>query len=437
MKSDPISSIVANNLCTGCGACAGVYPTAIKMVEDPINGKRPVVEDTELGRLVSQQAAKICAGASYDWSRLETKDKLDDDWGPILGVWEGWAVWHDIRFRGSSGGAVTALSEFAISSGLVDGIAHTAADPSDPRVNTTVVSQNRNELMRGAGSRYAQASPAEALGALFSKPQKLGFVGKPCDIASIYKAKEELDGRDRIPLTIAIFCAGAPNLYATTDLLSELQVPTNAKLVNLSYRGNGWPGKMRAVWQDKFGKQHQSKSISYSQGWGGILQSGRRWRCRVCADHTGAFADISVGDPWHAPPTNENEAGRSLIIARTPAGVRLIENAIKAGVLIAERRSRGIIEDSQPNLKVALGAVWGRTYAMRVVGLPAPKTHGQKLFRSWIQATAKRKFQSLAGTWKRILRDKLWKPVNISSDFNDSAEHVLQVERVTAQRAVS
>ena len=41
--------------------------------------------------------------------------------------------------------------------------------------------------------------------------------------------------------------------------------------------------------------------------WGGTLQAHRRWRCRVCADHTGAFADISVGDPWHAAPEGDED----------------------------------------------------------------------------------------------------------------------------------
>ena len=64
----------------------------------------------------------------------------------------------------------------------------------------------------------------------------------------------------------------------------------------------------------------RTASTSYEEGWGDILQKHTQWRCRVCADHTGAFADISVGDPWHAPPEGDTDAGRSLIVARTPRG---------------------------------------------------------------------------------------------------------------------
>jgi coenzyme F420 hydrogenase subunit beta len=129
------------------------------------------------------------------------------------------------------------------------------------------------------------------------------------------------------------------------------------------------------------GTRHtSSEGIPYAEGWGRILQAERRWRCRVCADHTGAFADISVGDPWHAPPEGDTDAGRSLIVARTPRGRAFVEAAIAAGVLVAETRGRDVIAAAQPNLKATHGAVWGRRVAMRA-GACAPRaTAGRHLF---------------------------------------------------------
>ncbi len=100
---------------------------------------------------------------------------------------------------------------------------------------------------------------------------------------------------------------------------------------------------MQARWRDPSGAEATSPGIPYAQGWGEILQADRRWRCRICTDHTGAFADISVGDPWHQAPVGEAEAGRSLIVARTPRGLRLIREAIAAGVLEATPEGRDAI----------------------------------------------------------------------------------------------
>lgn len=415
MSNDPISSIVACNLCTGCGACAGGFPDFIQMVDDPENGRRPRVVQSPEGVQASKAAAEICAGVSTDWNDLPVQDDIDAAWGPVLSAWEGWASDAATRHRGSSGGAVTALSAFALTSGFAGGVAHIAARRDDPRLNEAVISRDTDGLQRGAGSRYAQASPAEALSDIAAGDVPIVFVGKPCDVASVQKAaRADHTLAERIPLTIAIFCAGAPTLAATERLLDRLGVPRHAKLTDLRYRGNGWPGLMQAVWQDADGDEHTSQGMSYAAGWGGILQASRRWRCRVCADHTGAFADISVGDPWHAPPKGNTDAGRSLIVARTPRGRAFVEAAIKAGVIEAQARPRDVIARAQPNLSATHGAVWGRRVAMRALGLRAPQDLGQRLFGLWLGLPAKQKLQSFLGTWKRVWRDRLWRPVALS-----------------------
>lgn len=414
MSRASITDVVAQNLCTGCGACAGAFPDLIGMVDDPVNGRRPVAAETPEGCRAAKAAVAWCAGGASDWRDLEQSDAIDRDWGPVLAAWEGWAQDDEIRHRGSSGGAVTALAHFALTTGVAKGVAHIAARTDDPRLNEAVISRNRAELLRGAGSRYAQASPAESLGAIAQGNGKVAFIGKPCDVASAHKAmRADLTLAAKIPLTIAIFCAGAPNLVATDRLLDRLGVPRDARLVDLRYRGAGWPGFMQAEWVDQDGAQHRSTGITYAEGWGRILQSERRWRCGMCADHSGAFADISVGDPWHAPPNGETDAGRSLIIARTPRGKAIVAAAIRAGVLVAEARPRDVIAAAQPNLKATHGAVWGRRMAMRALGLRAPRDRGQGLLRLWLGLPLKEKLQSFAGTWKRVLRERLWRRVTI------------------------
>jgi len=414
MTADPITRVVARNLCTGCGACAGAFPEAIRMVDHPVHGRRPVVTPGAQGRRAARAAVGLCAGAGSDWRPLERRDAIDRDWGPVVAAWEGWATDAEIRHIGSSGGAVTALASFALSSGSAQGVAHVTAREDDPRLNKATISRTREELLRGAGSRYAQASPLEILGRVAEQEERVAFIGKPCDVASLHKSMQADAGlAAKIPVTIAIFCAGAPNLVATDRLLDRLGVPKQARLVDLRYRGHGWPGLMHATWIDAEGQHRQSGGIPYAEGWGQILQSERRWRCRVCADHTGAFADIAVGDPWHAAPVGETQAGRSLIIARTARGRAFVEAAIAAGVLVAEPRSRDVIAQAQPNLAATHGAVWGRRLAMRMLGLSAPMDRGRGHVRLWWGLPVRQKMQSVLGTWKRVLRERLWRAVQV------------------------
>jgi coenzyme F420 hydrogenase subunit beta len=415
MTDDAITAIVARNLCTGCGACAGAFPAQIRMVDDPEHGRRPLVLRTPEGRRAARAAKSLCAGATTNWRSLAIRDEIDAAWGPVVSAWEGWAADPGFRFRGSSGGAVSALADYALSSGLATGVAHVAARHDDPRLNETVISENRAGLLRGTGSRYAQASPADALGDIAARETPTLFIGKPCDVASVHKAM----GADaalaaRIPLTIAIFCAGPPNHRGTEALLERLAVPKDAKLLDLRYRGRGWPGLMKAVWQGRDGAVRESAGISYAEGWGSILQARRRWRCRVCSDHAGAFADIAIGDPWHAPPEGDADAGRSLIVCRTARGRAFVEDAIREGALIADARGRDVIGRAQPNLAATHGAVWGRRLAMRALGLAAPADRGRGLFGLWRALPARQKTSSVLGTWKRVLRDRLWRATRMS-----------------------
>ncbi len=416
MTQDPITRAVACNLCTGCGACAGAFPDFITMVDDPLNGRRPVVADGAKAREAAKAAASLCAGTGADFTRLPQTDAIDRDWGPVLAAWQGHAADAEIRHRGSSGGAVTALALFALQSGVVDGVAHIAARTDDPRLNEAVISRDRAALLRGAGSRYAQASPAEALGAIAAGSERTAFIGKPCDVASVAQAAAgDAALAAKLPLTIAIFCAGAPNLNATEKLLDRLEVPKGARLTDLRYRGAGWPGLMQARWLDEAGVEQVSKGIPYAEGWGRILQADRRWRCRICTDHTGAFADISVGDPWHTPPAGHEDAGRSLIVARTERGRALIHAAIAAGVLVATPEGRDAIARAQPGLVQTQGAVWGRRLVMRLMGMPVPADRGQPLLRFWLALPARDKLSSIAGTARRIIRARLWRAVRVSA----------------------
>ena len=102
-------------------------------------------------------------------------------------------------------------------------------------------------------------------------------------------------------------------------------------------RGGGWPGKARV--KVRSGQGTRDESLSYEESWR-ELQKYRQWRCYVCADHMGEFADIAVGDPWYReiPP---DEPGLSLILARTERGRRILHGAIAAGFLTAEPQGGG------------------------------------------------------------------------------------------------
>jgi coenzyme F420 hydrogenase subunit beta len=412
-----IKEIVSSHMCTGCGACAYVNPTQLHMIDTISHTRRPESLDNLEPNIPSEKisaetdAANVCPGVNWPASLpkpLTGHPELHAEWGPVLEIWEGFAVDPEIRFRGSSGGVVTALALYCIEQGEMEGALHVRARNDAPLLNETVLSRNRESLVQGAGSRYSPASPCDELGQIEVASRPCVFIGKPCDVAGTANARQIRPQLDRnLGLTIAIFCAGAPSIQGTIELAKTLGASDPTQIESIRYRGQGWPGEITATWRDPETGESRSNSISYEEGWGKTLQKHRAWRCHVCADHTGEMADVSVGDPWYRP-IGQGDPGRSLVLIRTERGREIVRQAVEHGYLQLERCEAWVLEASQPHLVRVRRSTWGRTVASRLLGVAAPRYHGMPLFAAWWQRLGlKACVQSLTGTFSRVFRKHL------------------------------
>lgn len=397
-----IQEVVDSKLCSGCGACAYMQPSEIRMVDVVDEGLRPMTRHTTGD---TSEALEACPGVELehpDFSRDESVEKeLVAAWGPILAMWEGGAADQHVRFAGSSGGAASALAIYALEHLDYRLVLHIGADPDAPHINRTVVSRTREEVLARTGSRYAPASPCELLEEIENAGGPCLFIGKPCDVAAAQKARRQRPKLDRnLALTVAFFCAGTPSTSGTLELLESLGVADVDDLAEVRYRGNGWPGNFVARERGS-GSTH---SCTYDESWGRVLSKHVQWRCKLCLDHTGEFGDIAVGDPWYRP-IQEGEAGSSLIVARTDAGKRHIESAIEEGVLTASRVDPDLLPKSQPNLLRTRGEVWGRMLGAHLCGSLTPTYRRLPSFRFWLsRVPLTRKLRSILGSMRRCLR---------------------------------
>jgi coenzyme F420 hydrogenase subunit beta len=395
-------------MCTGCGACAYLRPEQIRMRDVEAEGLRPDVSDTEEGRRAAAEALAVCPGPALAHARQLPSGaiaSLADGWGPILELWEGYASDPEVRHAASSGGAATALALACMEQLGFAGTLHIRARPDAPDRNETVLSTRRFELLAATGSRYAPASPCDGLGLVEKAAGPSVFIGKPCDVAAAAKARALLPSLDeKLGLTIGIFCAGTPSTRGTHAMMRRMGVQPGDELRSVRYRGRGWPGLARV--EVKRNGVTREFTETYEESWR-LLQAFRQWRCYVCADHTGEFADIAVGDPWYReiPP---DEPGRSLVLVRTPRGKRLFDAAVAAGYLTVERATPDILERSQPELLRTRGAIFGRIWTTRLMGAAAPSYRGFPMWRFFrSELTFRQQAQSFYGTAKRVFTKRL------------------------------
>lgn len=396
-----VADVAAWRLCVGCGACAGACPEGhVQLIDVSNEGIRPRV--AEYGCVRCGSCVQVCPGYTTEHPRgadsREPGAAAGEDFGPVLEIWEGYARDEEIRYHGSSGGTVSAIALYCMEQEGMQGAIHTGANPTEPWRNATVFSRSRADLIKRAGSRYSPASPCDGLREAESEGGRWVFIGKPCDVVGTRMSEAVRPGlATTIGINLAFFCAGTPSTSGLLELMDRLHVEPDS-VQGIRFRGRGWPGRFSV----SVSKERSSPAeLSYEDAWG-FLQKYRPYRCHLCPDGTGEFADLSCGDPWYRPVL-EGEPGRSLVIVRTERGRRILRAARQAGYLILEPAGMEELTASQVNLLNKRRAVWGRIAAMKCFGIPTPRLAGFSLLANWRKLPWKEKLRSTLGTSRRIV----------------------------------
>lgn len=393
-----LSEVVDWGLCVGCGACAyACTRKAVRMVHVESEGYRPLFDNA--GCQDCTDCLAVCPGAGVNGS-LEVGDlpkvtEADHEFGPTLEIWEGWATDPELRFQGSSGGVLSALSLYCLEKEGFDGVIHAGMDPAAPWMNRNFVSRGRDDIMARTGSRYAPSAPCAALSDLREGTHV--FIGKPCDASAVSELRRrDADVSRTVGLVLTFFCAGTPSTRGTLDLIRDVGLGQE-HVTELHYRGAGWPGDFRVT--DGNGAE---KRLSYQESWG-KLTGHRPLRCNLCPDGLGRVADIACGDAWDRH-TGDGDPGRSLVLVRTEKGRDLLGRARRAGYVTLRIAAAENVLHAQTSLLARRRELFGRLLAFRLVGAATPSFTGFSLFRSWRRIGLRKQARGVLGTLRRIVQ---------------------------------
>lgn len=335
-------------LCRGCGSCAGFCPQgAITMKEH--DGK--FFPSIDFSKCVDcGLCVKVCPVTSNvnELSEFVFGKKVEDIWlGNHLNFYAGYATNDKIRYNSSSGGLATTLLIFALEKELIDGALVTRFKRNNPLKPEVFLAKSPEEIIRASGSKYCPVALSSQIDKILRNKGNYAVVGLPCHIYGIRYAEMMLkEVKDKIVLHLGLFCQHTITFDGTMVLLKKLHVhPKNVK--KLSYRGEGWPGKIIVTL-----KNGSKKKFSFKHMWsilfGAFFYSPPA--CLLCSDMTAEFADISLGDAWH-PRYMHDTRGRSMIITRTEKGREILEKARLEGKIKVEKLKR---EDILKSHKLAI-----------------------------------------------------------------------------------
>lgn len=409
-----LDKVLKSDLCAGCGMCSAIAKGDSIQIKVNADGyRRPVLnylfeKKPIAGKTESAIFAKACPGLNLDIRPYKT-ESYHPVWGEIRESLRGYATNEIIRHAGSSGGVISAVAQYCLDNGLVDGVIQIQASEDDPLLNVAVISRSQKDIIVSSGSRYAPASPAEALKWISMSVEKYLFIGKPCDVAAVRQLQaHNIKLKENIPYLVSFMCAGTPSIVGTHQILEKLGT-TEEEVAAFRYRGDGWPGLTKAIL-----KNGETRSMTYNDSWGTILNRHLQTRCKICPDGIGEFADIVCADGWEGDdkgyPSFEERDGQSLILLRTEKGSELFSAVKSDGVVKASDFDVERIFSVQPFQYYRRTTILPRLLAMKLLNLDTPRYKGFKLGAGLLRIGIYNGFKAFVGLLvrrKKIKRRRL------------------------------
>lgn len=376
--AEGIAKVVAEGLCHRCGACVGFCPAGTYETDSLA---RPVAVNPCVHCHI---CVRVCSGLAVDYPAIG-RHVFGPDYAfgapeaNVRAAYIGAAGEPAIRRRGASGGAVTQLLVHWLETGRIKGAILTVEDPADPAKGAGVVARTREEIVRGAQSRYTSAPTLAALREIQGDPGPFALVGLPCQIHAL-RARQLLDARwsARIPIAIGLLCHYNLPCEAS-HMAARVLTPRGRRVAHADYRqrdATGWPHNTLELTFDDgskrrapFGPAQVFNLLSYVAPLG---------RCLMCLDATAEFADVAVGDPWIRDDSGKwkyhADEGWSSILVRTAQGEELLREAAGAGrLLLRPIPPREVFEGQAAMIREKRERTSFRIRLRRRLGWPVPR----------------------------------------------------------------
>ena len=165
----------------------------------------------------------------------------------------------------------------------------------------------------------------------------------PCQVTAI----RNMLNKEGIPCFIISFCCSGQTTIEGTWKYYELLGIKKEDVVNMQYRGNGWPSGIQIWLKDGTKIYHDN----YTNPWKAIHTSWlyRPQRCFFCTFDTSYTADISLADPWLENYKRYDNEGNTLFVINTALGQKTIKQLKTSDIISYEEISSDIYRTAQEN----------------------------------------------------------------------------------------
>lgn len=319
---ESIKTVVENNCCVGCGACA--YVSGSDMTLNPYGEYIP---NEQTQHSASELTNNVCPSLKPELNENVLAENLFADdckyepsFGYYMDCFAGYSLEDDIRNKGTSGGMTTWVAAELFKSNLIDGVIHAKQvehnKPSDPFYKYGL-SFSEEEIKKSSKTKYHVMEMSEVLKELDGKNGRFLLIGVPCMIKSLRRLQKfNPTLKEKIPYTISLVCGHYKSINWSLSLSWGAGIePATTKAIQYRTKDDGIPARayvFRA--EPKIGKIVQKNAAEVA---GGKFNAGALMlpACEFCDDVIGETADLTIGDAW-LPKYEADDRGTNLLVVR-------------------------------------------------------------------------------------------------------------------------
>ena len=358
-NQNSIYRIVENNVCVGCGFCAGMVPESLEM--------RPTRYGTYLPYTIktgepdaSVRALAVCpfhdGNENEDQIAQRTIGRQEgakylDKLGYYLSCFIGYRNDEEKRIASTSGGIIHWCCETLLHEGVVDAVACVGPSGKDDPLFEYKLVTDLDELATCRKSRYYPIEASGILKEIKAFDGKVLFVGLPCFLKALNLAKaqdEEL--RKKIPFTIGLFCGHLKSKHFSAYLARNAGI-SERDLISVDFRkklenflANMYGAEFTYRKNGEIVKKTKPMHEMWIPGW--TYNLFMLDACEWCDDMMSETADLSVGDAW-LPEYKLDYRGTSVVVCRNAEIQSYIEKSMENGELHLETAPAARIVQSQ------------------------------------------------------------------------------------------
>lgn len=335
MKPNVIDKIVKNDLCIGCGTCAGICPQKILKIQDNEYGEY-IPSEVQVCDSHCGLCMEVCPfGDNENETQIGAKIygstegiKYLPETGYYLDSYVGYS--NEFRQSSASGGMAVWLLTKLLKEGIVDHVICPTPQKNPEKLFSFEILSDENSIKAASGSVYYPVEMSEVIQKIIEFPGRYAVTGLPCFIKALRLASQKNRKlRERIAFTIGLVCGQMKSKNYTKYIAALAGKKDLNKIQSVYYRGKD-PENPASNFYYHFTDEH---GLKYKIFWSdGISEAWvNRWftpnACNYCDDVFAELADVTFMDAW-LPEYSRDSMGTSLMLVRSPEILAIIQEGM-------------------------------------------------------------------------------------------------------------